>query len=339
MFRRFLAVVLASLFLVLAPFALLAVAVQALLLDPSYFKQQLVEIDAYPHVYAEVVPALTKSVRLPQGLPFDDQDVESLVRRAVPESFVRAQTEKAIDDLYAVMTSEKERLEIVVPLAEIKQRIPDDVVAILDDKLAKLPPCSEATPGLSGLSQQSLSNQGEPIGLPTCLPSGVIGESLKSVIRQRAAMEAASIASGLPDSIDLVTRIGGSEELQSRLRVLRGLESNFLLAAQVLYVLLIVVAITVGALGGSSFNSGVGWIGLTLLLSGVAVLLLTIWVTFAMPDALVAYANTLGAPKELTPTVSALITSTRSDLMRRVQLEAAGMSVAGFLLFYVSRLI
>jgi hypothetical protein len=58
-----------------------------------------------------------------------------------------------------------------------------------------------------------------------------------------------------------------------------------------------------------------------------------------MPDALVAYANTLAAPKELTPTVSALITSTRSDLMRRVQLEAAGMSVAGFLLFYVSRLI
>ena len=336
MARRFLAVVLALLFLALTPVALLSLGVQTLFLDPRYFKTQLVKLDLYAQVYSEVVPALARSIDVPQGLPLRQQDIETLVRRVVPESFVRATTDLAIDEMFAVMTARKDRLEISVSVAQIKQRAPDEVAKVLDEKLAQLPPCPEATAGLSDQLSGLLGSSSGAIRFPTCLPSGSIGDRLRSEFRAQLITELRRIANDFPDTVDLAAQIRGVDEWRSSLEVLRRAMSIFVPTAPVFYALLIVLLIVIGVLGGNSFNSGVGWIGAMLVIGGVGVLLATQWAT-TTAGAVAGYAPVTGVPRELVGPLSLLITSSYLDLLRRVQIEAGGVAALGVLLFYLSR--
>lgn len=336
MARRFLAVVLALLFLALAPVALLALGVQTLFLDPRYFKTQLVKLDLYAQVYSEVVPALARSIEVPQGLPLSQQDIETLVRRVVPESFVRTTTDQVIDEMFAVMTAQKDRLEINISVARIKQQAPDEVARVLDEKLAQLPPCLETTASLSDQLLGLLGSSGGAIRFPTCLPSGSLGDRLRSEFREQLITELRRIANDFPDNVDLAAQIKGVDEWRSSLEVPRRAMGIFVPTAQAFYALLIVLLIVIGVLGGNSFNSGLGWIGGMLVIGGVGVLLAAQWAT-TTSGAVAGYAHATGAPRELVASLSLLITSSYLDLLRRVQIEAGGVVALGALLFYVSR--
>ncbi|MCL5959318.1 MAG: hypothetical protein M1358_08360 [Chloroflexi bacterium] len=331
--KRFLAVILGLMFVVLLPVALLVLAAQGLLLAPDFYKQQLVKTDTYSRAYAELLPSLVDEIEPPKDLPLTKEDIGELMKRLVPESFVRAQTEKIIDEVFAGLTSSQDAFQIVVPLKEIRQRIPDEVVTVLEKKLADLPPCSEPFSLASPLPQ----------GFPTCIPPGVGVEAFRAQFRVLAATELRKASENLPDSIDLTSQfaesIGGVDRLRSRLETPRRILSDFAIGATFLYALLFVVLILVGALGGNSFNSGVGWAGATLIVGGIAGLLFAAAIPTLAGDLLAKLGQDPNTPKEIVSIMAPLLQSIVSDLMRRVLIEAGGVSVGGVVLFFISRAI
>ncbi|HLP03693.1 MAG TPA: hypothetical protein VK163_16820 [Opitutaceae bacterium] len=197
---RFLAVVLAALFVVFTVCAVFVRPLGTQMLDAQTYKRVLLEkqlAERLPEVVAETIGKAAATSRKPGEAversgddvgsmlgEFTETDLKTLIAAALPADYVRAQSESMLDQFFAYVHSEATRPTVKLSLVDLKQRlsggvVEDAYIRVLQTK----PPCS-----------------GELRSLPTdCCPPA---EQLP-VLRERFREMIAPAVNEMPDSVDL----------------------------------------------------------------------------------------------------------------------------------------
>ncbi|MBI4336236.1 MAG: hypothetical protein HY683_00205 [Chloroflexi bacterium] len=125
--RRSLAVLLAIGFVLLFPLVLVALRVNATLLDPSFVKDELRKADVFTFAYDEYLPAALPETfgQDLEGLPkallgkqITPQDALAAAKEVAPPSWLEQQVEGAIDQAWPYFTGRADHFAIVVPLSD-----------------------------------------------------------------------------------------------------------------------------------------------------------------------------------------------------------------------------
>ena len=153
-FGRGVGVILAILFVILAPLTLVLFDVQQNLLQPDVYKAALAEQHVYEQLPALVGEQILRSITYNpceedpsrcegEGEPDEDQgqggppiyfaslsqqDREAILSILVPTSWLREQGESAIDQVFAFLDSDAPTLKIVISMAAIRERLTGPVV-------------------------------------------------------------------------------------------------------------------------------------------------------------------------------------------------------------------
>jgi hypothetical protein len=271
---RFLAVVLAAAFVVVAVAAVLVRPLGTQLLNPQTYKNVLRETR-----FAERVPELASEMIAKAAVPagpksgggkmdadfsgflsgFEQTDLQILVEAVLPADYVRGQTDGAIDQFLGYMNSEMPRPSVKLSLVDLKRRLSGGV---LEDAYVKVlqskPPCGA-----------------EARWMPTacCPPPEQLPE-----VRARFREMVAPAATEMPDSVELFAVREGSQaervftalaQLRSRLRL-------SVAVARWLWVGAAVLLLGVAAFGVRSLRGLLVWWGVPCLIAGGIALLCTL---------------------------------------------------------------
>jgi hypothetical protein len=279
---RFLAVVLAALFVCTAVAVVFLRPVATQLLEPRTYKDVVRDQrigERLPELAADTIGrALTSAGKKPERATtagagdfggwlqaFSTQDTQTLISAMVPADYVNGQFDSVIDQLFGYVNSAAPRPSVKISLVDLKQRLSGGV---LEDAYVKLlqgkPPC--------------VGDQGTAAALPVgCCPPE---ERLPEVRAQfRAMVEPA--AKELADSVDLFAAKDGAQAE----RVYRGMDAfrarlrTSALVARWSWVLAVVLLAGVGVFGVRSVRGLLLWWGLPCLIAGVVA------AVFALPGA------------------------------------------------------
>ena len=192
-FGRGVGVILAILFVILAPLTLVLFDVQQNLLQPDVYKAALAEQHVYEQLPALVGEQILRSITYNpceedpsrcegEGEPDEDQgqggpptyfaslsqqDWEAILSILVPTSWLREQGESAIDQVFAFLDSDAPTLKIVISMAAIRERLTGPVVeSVLLRILRALPQC---TPAQKKFYSKGWFDPRQP-DLPACRP-------------------------------------------------------------------------------------------------------------------------------------------------------------------------
>ena len=130
--RRFLALVLVLVFLLLFVLTLLAFRINDTVLEADFYTDTLRELDFYNFLYDDAIPAALDDAKekkergeeggldleedLPLGLSFTNEEVVSTVKRVLPQDWLQANVEQVIGQAVPYVTGETDSFTITVPL-------------------------------------------------------------------------------------------------------------------------------------------------------------------------------------------------------------------------------
>lgn len=300
---RAIAILFMLLFVVLTPLVLLVFNVELLLLKPDLYKEALVEQGFYERlpdlVGAQLVQGLlynpceanpgmceedglASSDEETGGPPaymamFDEEDWAYLMQSLFPQSWLQAQTEGVIDQIFAYLDGGGDELVLKISMSEFKQSLDDQkkeeiILKLLEDS----PPCTEEQ--LVEIAKILMG--GEEAQVPVCKPPE---ELLTPFMGEMVAMLSIML-SDVPDEMTLnpsdfsgeddgegpEAGLSGSDLLgDNPLAVLRFLRRGFLFSPLLSLALLALIAI----FGIRSFRGLMIWWGIPLLLVGVLVII------------------------------------------------------------------
>jgi hypothetical protein len=148
------------------------------------FKSLLQDTGAYRFVGDDLVAGVVaKHVRgnitLPIGVEVTPEDVTGVLRRSLPDDYLRQQTDALVDGLVDYMTGDAETLRVAMPLDTPRDRALVEVEALVVSKLRvewdALPPCG-FTETVDLLRQASFST------VPSCRPEGFTLAQMKQAL-------------------------------------------------------------------------------------------------------------------------------------------------------------
>lgn len=140
--------------------------------------------ETYDYLLDEMIaPTVAASVgtivNLPFGVSLTQEEVSSAVKDVLPQSWVQAHLEEAVDGFAAYVKGEADSIEVVVDLADRKEIALQVLTELADTKLSELfyslPTCT--------MTEFLLAVRNLPLGsLPACRPSGIPYEQFKTAI-------------------------------------------------------------------------------------------------------------------------------------------------------------
>lgn len=264
---RFLAVVLAALFVLATVAAVFVRPVGSRLLDPQTYKRVLLEKQFAERFPAMVAEGVAKAVALrarnsaEEGTEdtvgvlasLSQEDLEGLIAAVLPPDYVRAQSGIAIDQFLSYVNSAAARPVLLLSLVDLKQRLTGGV---LEDAYVRMlqtkPPCSTATDAL-------------PV---SCCPPA---EELP-VVRARFRDLVAPAVRELPDSVDLFAEQANTYSIYPVLAKVRNRLQLLATLARWCWVLPVVLLAGVAGFGVRTLRGGLLWLGLPCLVAGGFVL-------------------------------------------------------------------
>ncbi|MBI4233264.1 MAG: hypothetical protein HY686_02365, partial [Chloroflexi bacterium] len=255
-----LAVLLAILFVLLLLPALLAMSLEATVLNPGFLKAKLREADIYAAVHREVLPEqVKKQTALGGDLPFTREEAAALLQKTLPVAWLQEKTEEALDAVAPYLAGRQPTFAISVPLADRKQTFTSELLSLLERRYTALPDCTLAQlPRLANFQ-----------GFPECKPPGVpFSTAAETLGVRRILQEQVNLA--LPDSFaysDKDLRRDNPDAASVAQQVGRARRGVLLLD-----VILIVLLLLVGVLGGRGLWGKLQWTGLTLLVGAALAL-------------------------------------------------------------------
>ena len=140
--------------------------------------------ETYDYLLDEMIaPTVAASVgtivNLPFGVSLTQEEVSSAVKDVLPQPWVQARLEEAIDGFAAYVKGETDSIEVIVDLAERKEIALQVLTELADTKLSELfysmPTCT--------MTEFLLAVRNLPPGsLPACRPTSITYEQFKSAI-------------------------------------------------------------------------------------------------------------------------------------------------------------
>lgn len=301
-FGRGVGVILAVLFVILAPLTLVLFNVQSNLLQPEIYKAALAEQDFYEQLPALVGEQILRSMTYNpceadpsrcegEGESGEDQeqaggppvyfsslnqdDWEAIMSILVPTSWLREQGESAIDQVFAFLDSDEPTLKVTISMTAIRERLAGpEVGSVLLRILRALPEC---TPAQKAFYSKGWFDPAQP-DLPACRPPeedmpavvmemGVVLNQMAQSISDEVTLDASSIGAGeegeQPPAEDEGSPFGDDPKVAFRL-VRRGMRFGFVVP---LLLLLLIAVFAVRSLKGWLL-----WWGVPLTIAGAVTL-------------------------------------------------------------------
>ncbi len=268
-------------FLVTVP-GLFALPANWILFNPDVYKQELNTQEIYQRFPLLVGETLANSGNnlLPGSgetllAVLQQANYQQLIRLIFPESWVRAQTESLIDQLFAYLNFKTPEFHLLVDFRSVKERIQgEQELQIVQTIVQGLPVCTQQD--ILNFAQQAL--QGKLDNLPLCRPPdmllGLANSLVTSILR-------ASV-SAVPDQLDLANVlpmgiVGANSAFQNIFPIYHAFRQiGPWLPLVSLLLLTIILWLSLRTSRGPLF-----WTGLALMLPGfvalVVTLLLTLW--------------------------------------------------------------
>ncbi|MFT3831256.1 MAG: hypothetical protein QM691_16280 [Opitutaceae bacterium] len=275
---RFLAVVLAAIFVVFTVCAVFARPLGTQMLDARTYKRVLLEkqlAERLPEVVAETIGKAAANARKPGAAverasddvgsllgSFSEADLKALIAAALPADYVRAQSEGMLDQFFAYVHSEATRPTVTLSLVDLKQRlsggvVEDAYIRILQTK----PPC-----------------RGTLQSMPTdcCPPVEQLPE-----LRARFRELIGPAVRELPDSVDLFDARGSTraETVYAKLAKVRDRVQVLALVARWSWAVSVLLLLGVAVFAVRSLRGLLLWWGVPCLIAGGLAAL------FALPGA------------------------------------------------------
>lgn len=105
-------------------------------------------------------------------IPTDNPQIQNLIKQAVPTADVKKQSEGAIDNIFAWLHGDQDKLNFALTLDQAKTQLADNLAKYTDEHLASLPACTG----------RELPNVADPLNA-TCWPAGVDTSIASSKVR------------------------------------------------------------------------------------------------------------------------------------------------------------
>ncbi|HLP09039.1 MAG TPA: hypothetical protein VK178_12805 [Opitutaceae bacterium] len=264
---RFLAVVLAAVFVVFTVFAVFARPLGTQMLDPQTYKRVLLEkqlAERLPEVVAETIGKAAATAGKPGATverssddvgsmmgDFSEADLKTLIAAALPADYVRAQSESLLDQFFSYVHSEATRPTVKLSMVDLKQRlsggvVEDAYIRILQTK----PPCS-----------------GTLQSLPTdcCPPAEQLPE-----LRARFREMIGPAVRDMPDSVDLFDDRGSAhaETVYAKLAKVRDRVRVLAVVARWSWAVSVLLLVGVAVFAVRSLRGLLLWWGVPCLIAG-----------------------------------------------------------------------
>ena len=187
-------------------------------------KTLLRETDAYDLLYDEVIaPAVRSSlggsIALPIGIALTDDEVLTALREVAPPDWVKAQTERVIDEASPYLVGRADEFAVTISLADNKRRAQQVIADLTSTKLkeaaGRLPECTASQVGdiLSGTLNS----------LPICVPPNLrYDELVDSIVAGISGAVDTYVLGAIPDEFvftdailrDTLIQSGGQENVE-----------------------------------------------------------------------------------------------------------------------------
>ncbi len=200
--RRFWGVTIIAVLTVVGTLALLGWSIRTTALRTAPWKAALRDGRVYDRLITETFSSLVRDPgafgQVFQNTPLSADDLTGLAQEVLTADYLQTQTENGLDVLFTLPYKRTGLAEAtwVIPLHDIKRRLPNAVAEVIEKKLAKLPVCTDKQ--LDAFEQEKKLTD----GFPSCLPKGV---TAKSIVTQAGIAE--HIASSIPENVDVAAEL------------------------------------------------------------------------------------------------------------------------------------
>ncbi len=196
--RRFWGVTIIAVLTLVGTLAILGWSIRTTALRSAPWKAALRDGRVYDRLITETFSSLVRDPgafgEVFQNTPLSADDLTGLAQEVLTADYLQTQAENGLDVLFTLPYSRTGLADVtwVIPLQDIKRRLPSAVADVIEKKLAKLPVCTDKQ--LDAFEQEKKLTD----GFPSCLPKGI---TAKSIVTQAGIVE--NIAKSIPDSVDV----------------------------------------------------------------------------------------------------------------------------------------
>ena len=235
---------------------LTVVTVRATVLQPAFAKERL-QASVYIGLQDLIATRIVADLK---GAPvqFTAEEARSLVRQVLPADRLRAAVEPLIDHLYTWLLGTGYRPILTVDLRAIRAEVPSAVRALVNARIAALPPCGPGQiPSIDG-------------GFPSCRPEGPLALAMQAAVD--AALSDTNLLGAIPEQLDLTAQIEAEQgqavwrQFDAQRLALRTVDRAGVLG----WVPVLVLGMLLGLLNRDRLPTALGWLGWPALITGLA---------------------------------------------------------------------
>ncbi len=297
-------------------------AVHHSLLSPGFYTQQLDSNHVYERIYTDVLPDVVTASRFYGGLNVSQADQLTLLRRAIPPSFVQARTEEVVGRFLSWLKGGTGTLDATVDLRPLKPNARNVTLQYIGERVDAAPTCTTG----QGLDMTALA-QGV---VPSCVPAGVNRAAARQLAIQYATPRVEADIAQAPDQLDLVA-LGADQaglarqEFMDRLSRARTAVRNVdAMSLPVTIGVLAGIALLLALVHLPGLRGSVMWVGVTALLSGAVIAIVALVARSVVPPRLEAY---LLSREDISPRAMALVTDTSRSAVHAVSADVIAPAV------------
>ncbi len=327
--RKFLALLLTIIFIVIAPLTFVLTTVKGKVLNPTTYRNLAEQHELYEHLVDTLLTRVVDNNQLSEEVKvqfLSREELANLIQSVLTKEWVYGQFEQALRTTFAWFRSDAppDQFRITVAVGDLKGRASSILTTLIEQKIGQLPVCpSGVHPTFDGKK------------LPPCLPAG----QQASDFLETQSFDINDVIAAVPDTLVIEPLKNANE--QTRTNVLLG-RDRFRLAlllisigalVSILFFLLIVV------LAATSGRSAIQWAAINLFFAG-GILLAG---SFYGEHALARFTPQLFGGGELPPDVTdplrSMVLDFLTSLLHTIRIGGVVGTVLAVLLFPLSFMI
>lgn len=325
MFRKFFSVIFSLLFVVVFLFFLIILSLKLSVFNPEFIKNSFIKADLYNSILDEGVGALLKTVEANAqfGLgPLKAEDISLILKSSISANWLEQQSESAIDNYFNFVYGKTDKLEIILPLVEVKKSLSQNIEQGLKDKLKNLPKCTN--------EQLNKLQSEEGFKSINCRPAGMDANAISQELSKEITGEGGLI-SQLPDNYNLTEKINKNpaktEAMQRFYKIFTLIFKALLLASSIILAILALINI-------KYFPGLLKWLATPLMIPSLIIFILALAGKLLSVLLITSYLTIL--PAEMKAAASALTNNIFGSIFNVFQFYGLIFLIASLLMLIVA---
>ena len=315
--RRSTAAILTIIFIALFLLVVVGLSFDQTLLDAGYIKEQFRKNGVYTFALEEAVPqTIRHNSQFLQGLPLDSEDVIFIVQRTISAEWLQEQVEQTLDQAIPYMKGDRDDVTISISLREQKSLFAESLTDVLFRKYEELPECQ---PG-EGLTFD---------GFPNCRLFDI--PFLQVAVKIGEIGIEAGVDQLVEDELTLSNQ--DFEEELSQVNDIRSTAETTILLLYVGIAALAALLLLIGLIGGQRLTAKIQWVGATISLSSLLLLVLAFVVKSLSSGAFTTiFEEQKEIPEVVATGIGNIIESIANDVITRIQIEMGVLMAIGIVI-------